>query len=343
MKGFLKAMGTLAGLMVLLVIVLVCMVQFTFPRVRKADQSIKVESTPERVKRGEYLAKNVAGCMGCHSHRDWTVYGHPVKAGTEWGGGEPLFTSVIGLPGTIPPKNLTPYNLKHYSDGELVRVLRTGVRKNGEPLFPFMPYQALAEMEQEDLYSLIAFLRSLPEKANDVPEHKLDVPLNLIVRTIPKTAGDYPKPVDRKNTVAYGKYLVRMGSCTDCHTPVDGHHEALPGMYLAGGFEFPYLNNALKPHPGGGKLRIPNITPDVETGIGGWSKAQFIARFDAWRGKKGQAMYHKLDLDKGDYLPLMPYAEFAGMTDADLGAIYDYLRTVPAVKHAVVRFDPPKI
>ncbi len=51
----------------------------------------------------------------------------------------------------------------------------------------------------------------------------------------------------------------------------------------------------------------------------------------------------KLDLDKGDYLSLMPYSEYAGMTDADLGAVYDYLQSIPAVKNQVVRFEPPKI
>ncbi len=343
MKGFLKAMGAIVGLLILLVVVLIGVVKFSFPRVQKADQTLKVETTPARLQRGEYLVKNVAGCMGCHSQRQWDVLGHPAKPGTEFMGGDTIFDEKIGLPGKVYPANITPYRLKHYSDGELVRVLRTGVRKDGEPLFPLMPYQALAEMEQEDLYSVVAYLRSLPEKAHDVPDHQLAPPVNLIVRTIPKTAPDYPTPVDRKDTVAYGKYLVRMGSCTDCHTPVDDKHAPLPGMFLAGGQEYPYLNSKLEKHPGGGKLRVPNITPDVETGIGSWTKAQFIARFAEWRGKKLEAKHVKLDLDKGDYLPLMPYAEYAGMTDADLGAIYDYLHQVPAVKNAVERFEKPKI
>ena len=344
MKKLLKFVGWTLGVLVLLIASALTYVVLALPKVAPADQSLKIDVTPARVKRGEYLATSVGACMGCHSQRDWTVYGHPVKPGTEWAGGEPLFDARIGLPGTIHPKNLTPYNLKGYSDGELVRVIRTGVRKNGQPLFPFMPYQALAEMEQEDLYSVVAFLRSLPSKANDVEDHKLQPPLNVIVHLIPQDAPPYPKPIDHKDTVAYGKYLVRMGSCTDCHTPVKvSDHSPLPGMYLAGGQEFPYLNNKLEKHPGGGVLRIPNITPDKETGIGNWSKKDFIARFADWRGKKAEAKHVKLDLDKGDYLPLMPYGEYGNMTDEDLGAIYDYLHQIPAVKHPVVRFDPPKL
>jgi hypothetical protein len=61
------------------------------------------------------------------------------------------------------------------------------------------------------------------------------------------------------------------------------------------------------------------------------------------RGKKLEAKHVKLDLDKGDYLPLMPYGEYSGMTEEDLGAIYDYLHQVPAIKNEVVRFEKPKI
>jgi hypothetical protein len=343
-KNFLKFFGWAFGTLVLVVLGLITYVMLALPKVAPADQTLKIDVTPARVKRGEYLASSVMACMGCHSQRDWGVYGHPIKPGTEWRGGEPLFDQRIGLPGVIHPKNLTPYNLKNYSDGELVRVIRTGVRKDGQPLFPFMPYQAFASMEQEDLYAIIAFLRSLPTEINDVPDHRLDPPLNVIVHTIPQDAGPYPAPVDHKNTVAYGQYLVKMGSCTDCHTPVDGRHQPLPGLYLAGGQEFPYLNSKLEKHPGGGVLRVPNITPDPETGIGRWTKKDFIARFAEWRGTANlKAKHVSLDLDKGDYLELMPYGEYAGMTDEDLGAIYDYLHSIPAVKRTVVRFEPPKI
>lgn len=330
------------GLLVLVVATLLSYVRYALPKVQPADQSLKVEITPARLERGQYLAENAAGCMGCHSQRDWSVLGHPLKPGTFGAGGDPIFDKPT-MPGRVHPPNITPYNLKSWTDGELVRVLRTGVRKDGEPLFPFMPYQSYAQMSQEDLYSIIAYLRSLPEVKNDVLPRRLDPPLNLIVRTIPKDAPPFPEPVDRKDGVAYGKYLVTLGSCSDCHTPVNDKHEPLPGMFLAGGQEFKYVGSDLKAHPGGGVLRVPNITADPETGIGSWSKGQFIARFAEWRGAKGKARMKKLDLDRGDYLPIMPYVEFAGMSDADLGAIYDYLRSVPPVKNAVKRFDPPTL
>ncbi len=344
MKRVFKIVGGIVGVLVVIAAGGVSYVTMALPKVAAADETLKIESTPERIARGDYIANHVAACGGCHSVRQWTVMGHPVKPGTEFQGGDSLFDTRIGLPGSVYPKNLTPYNLKKYSDGELVRVIRTGVRKDGSPLFPMMPYQAFASMEQEDLYSVIAYLRSLPEKVNDVPDHKLQLPMSVIVHLIPKEAGPFPTPIDRTNTVAYGQYLVKIGSCTDCHTQVDEKtHNPLPGMFLAGGRAFPYLNSKMQPHPGGGTLRIPNITPDSATGIGAWTKEAFLARFAEWRGDKLLAKEIPLDLDKGDYMPLMPYGEFAGMTDQDLGAIYDYLRTIPAVHHPVVRFDPPKL
>jgi Cytochrome c len=342
-KRFLKWVGAIAGLLCVVAVGSVIYIVSALPRVAAADQTLRIESTPGRVQRGEYLAHHVAGCAGCHSVRDWNVNGHPIKAGTEFQGGEPIFDERTGLPGQVYPKNLTPYNLQRYSDGELVRVIRTGVRRDGQPLFPLMPYQAYASMTQEDLYSVVAYLRSLPTKVNDVPDHRLQLLASLIVHTIPKDAGPFPPPSDRGNTVAYGQYLVKMASCTDCHTAVDAQtHEPVPGMYLAGGLELPYLNSKLQRHPGGGVMRVPNITPDAATGIGTWTKEAFLARFAEWRGDRLAGKHVRLDLDKGDYMPAMPYAAFAGMTDADLGAIYDYLRTIPAVNHGVVRFDPPK-
>jgi mono/diheme cytochrome c family protein len=338
----LRGIGALVGVLVLALAGLLTYVRFALPKVAPADQSLRIAASPQRLARGKYLAEHVAGCMGCHSQEDWHTQGHPVLPGTEFAGGDTIFGPAIGLPGQITPKNLTPYNLKSYSDGELVRVLRTGVRKNGEPLFPLMPYQHIAAMTQEDLYSLVVYLRALPERKVDVPDHRLDFPMNFIVRTIPQDAPPYPKPVDPKDTVAYGKYLVEIGSCADCHSPVDGKHHPIPGMFLAGGQEFPYFNSKLQRHPGGGVLRIPNITPDKDTGIGNWTKEQFLAHFHAWQGQSGRAQRMHLDLDRGDYVMLMPYVEMSGLSDRDLGAIYDYLRSIPAVKHSVDRFEPPQ-
>jgi mono/diheme cytochrome c family protein len=310
------------------------------PKVGPADQNLKIEGSKERIARGEYLAQHVADCMGCHSQRDFSMFGGPIIPGSEFAGGEKVFDRRIGLPGVILPKNITPYNLKGWSDGELVRALRSGVSKDGRPLFPMMPYQHFADMTQEDLYSIIAYLRTLKENKNEVAKTELDFPVNLIVRTIPKEAGPYPADPG-KDPAAHGRYLVRMANCVECHSPVDAHHNVVEGMEFAGGQEFPLLNieGDLSALPDG-KARTANLTPDKETGLGSWSKQAFLDRFRSWRGKEGQAKVVKLK--NGDFMSPMPWLLFAGMTDQDLGDIYEYLRTVKPVKNAVVKFTPPK-
>jgi hypothetical protein len=99
-------------------------------------------------------------------------------------------------------------------------------------------------------------------------------------------------------------------------------------MNMAGGqtFNFP-----------GGVVRSLNITPDNETGIGTWTKEDFIARFRFYSGEEAHNV--PVNIEK-DFNTPMPWLMYAGMTDEDLGALYDYLRTVTPVKNRVERFTP---
>jgi hypothetical protein len=89
------------------------------------------------------------------------------------------------------------------------------------------------------------------------------------------------------------------------------------------------------PLPTGGHVTSKNITPDAETGIGKWTKEMFVATFQS-RGKPEGAFQVK----PGQRQTLMPWNMYGGMTAEDLGTIYDYLRTVPAVRNQVVDFEP---
>src|SRR6516225_8964286 len=117
-------------------------------------KELKVQATPARVARGEYLASSVAGCMVCHSNRDEHVYALPIKDGTLGMGGE-VFSRELGFPGNIYAANLTPYHLGGCSDGELFRAITSGVSKDGHALFPIMNYPAYGRMDQEDVFSII--------------------------------------------------------------------------------------------------------------------------------------------------------------------------------------------
>lgn len=288
-------------------------------------KQLKVEATPERLARGRYLTEHVAACTDCHSTRDWSRFAGPVIAGTEGKGGE-RFDAAAGVPGTLYAGNITPAGIGKYSDGELIRAITTGVTKERRALFPLMPWQNYGHLCESDIEAVVAYLRSLAPIDSQVPASKLDFPVNLLVRTLPAAAQPWACP-DSGDEAQRGRYLTTVAGCADCHTPME-KGAPIPGMAFAGGFAF-----AL---PTGGVVRSANITPDTETGIGGWSKQTFVARFAAMRGEGSTP-----PVKRGDFQTVMPWKAFAGMTDQDLGAIYTYLTSQPAVKSPVVRFTAP--
>ena len=105
-----------------------------------------------------------------------------------------------------------------------------------------------------------------------------------------------------------GRYQAVLGDCEGCHT-------APGGKPFAGGLvlETPF-----------GKIAVPNITPDRDTGIGSWSEAEFMDVLRAGRAPGGERLY-----------PAMPYPAYAKMHDGDIKALWTYLRTVAPVRHAV--------
>lgn len=323
MKKFFKFFLYGGAVIVLAVVVFIIYFNSTYPKV-EPPKDIKVEITPERLARGEYLANHVTVCMDCHSERDWTKFAGPVIPGTAGKGGELFNEDLGGVPGTLHAKNITPAGIGNWSDGELMRLITNGVTKDDKAIFPLMPYLSYNNLTQEDLYSLVAYVRSLKPIENMVEESSLNFPLNFIVKTIPPEKFIPSEDVDRTDKVKYGEYLVKIAGCADCHTPaVKG--EPLPGMLLAGGFEFKMP---------GGTVRSMNITPDEETGIGVWSTDDFINRFKNFDPDSSEF----IPVKKGEFNTPMPWIMYAGMTNEDLEAIYSYLRTVQPVNHLVERF-----
>lgn len=321
MKKFLKILGIIVGVGVVVIIGGVIYLYAAFPKV-SPPSNIKVDATPERLARGKYLANHVVGCVDCHSVRDWNYFAGPITPGTEGKGGE-RFGEELGFPGNLYATNITPAGLGNWTDGEMIRAITAGVNKDGRALFSLMPYLSFAQLSQEDLYSIVAYIRSLPPIQNSVPASTLNFPMNLIVRTIPRDAKPDPAP-DTSDMIAYGKYLVTIGACTDCHTPAE-KGQPLPGMDYAGGFAFLL--------PDGNIVRSANITSDNATGIGGWTKEFFIKRFKLYDNPEAQ----KIPAEKGK-ITVMPWTALAGITERDLGAMYSYLRTIHPVKNKVEKF-----
>jgi len=325
MKKLLKNLGIIVGIVILVAIGGYVYLNIAFPKT-DPPMNVTVQETGLRIERGEYLANHVTTCMDCHSEHDTKLFSYVVKPGTLGKGGDRLDES-MGFPGKVYFKNITPAALGKWSDGELIRAITCGVNKDGKALFPIMPYLNYNKLSQEDLYSIVAYVRSLKPIEKVVPETELNFPLSLIVKTIPLEKYTPNNPVDKSDVVKYGKYLVTIASCFNCHTRMN-KGEPLPGMDFAGGEEFILFN-------GHSVVRSANITPDNQTGIGSWTKEVFISRFKYY------------DSDSTRYVPVgpdefntvMPWTMFAGMKEEDLGAIYEYLRTIKPVNNLVQRWS----
>lgn len=315
----------LSSLLVLLLVITIGLayIKIALPNVSPAED-LKINANPEMIEHGKYLADHVMLCTDCHSLRDWTMYAAPYDEKLKGGGGE-IFNEDMGFPGTFYSKNLTPHNLNNWTDGEIFRAMVTGVSKDGSPLFPVMPYKNYQKLDREDLYAVIAYLRTLPTVENDVPESSANFPMNFILHTIPGDAKVENKRPDRSNSIAYGEYMFTAASCADCHTQAE-HGEPIEGMELAGGFEF---------HLPNGTVRSANITPDEETGIGSWTKEAFMAKFKSF----SDSVFAPTPVQEGELNTIMPWIMYSGMKEEDLGAIYEYLRTVKPIKNKVVTFE----
>ncbi|MCF6406451.1 c-type cytochrome [Chitinophaga filiformis] len=322
-KTILRILATVVLLVVLVAISGYSYLRFALPNVGAAPD-ITIERTPARIARGSYLVNHVAGCTDCHSQRDFSKLAGPVLPDSRGAGGV-RFDQSFGFPGVFYSKNITPYGLSKWSDGEIYRAITSGVDRHGKTLFPVMPYTSYGKMQTEDVYAIIAYLRTLPAVPNDVPASSADFPVSLLMNLTPAD----PQPVahvDRADTVGYGRYLVMTAGCADCHTyKVQGKDS---GDAFAGGTAFPL--------PGGGMSRAANLTPDKETGLGSWTAEQFVARFKAFT----DSATRNQPVAKGGFNTMMPWAYYSGMDTSDLRSIYTYLKTLKPVHHQVAKFTP---
>jgi len=315
MKTLLKVLGGIVLVVLALAATALAWLALKKPAARAASTE-KVEATPARLERGKYLTEHVSNCVDCHSDH-FTTYAFPVKPGTEGQGGY-IFDKQIGFPGVVAAQNITPdpeTGLGNWTDGEIIRAMREGVDRKGDALFPMMPYQHFRYMSDEDAKSIVAYIRTLKPIRNQVPAKHLDFPVNFVAKFIPKPLDGPVSAPDASNRVEYGHYLTRIGGCYECHTPHEEKGGLIESRPFAGGWEMkgPW-----------GRVITANITPAPHTFMGQATKEQFIGRFRAFASLNAS----NAPAPAPGRNTVMPWLGFAHMTDEDLGAIYDYLKTV---------------
>ncbi len=296
-------------------VLLLLAIQFTIgwrpflgPR-KRATTDRKFEATPERLARGRYLTRGLLGCEICHTVRDWTQHGAPASGMELAGQALPL----PGFPGNMVAPNLTPdreTGAANWSDDQIARAIREGIKHDDSTLFPIMPYMVYRNLSDEDLAAVVVYLRSLAPVRNPLPPSKVNFPVNYLVRGAPQPV---TRPVPYPNlsdTLARGKYLVSVGC---------GCHDAFDKMPFAGGevLRGPW-----------GEVTSANITPDP-SGISYYSETTFLTTM-----RTGYVGARKLN-------SIMPFGEFKELADDDLKAMFAYLKTLPPIKHRVDNSLPP--
>ncbi len=248
--------------------------------------------------RGAYVART-ADCMACHRE--------------DYSGGVAIETPI----GNIYSTNISPskrYGIGNYTEEDLKKALQKG-RAPSHQIYPAMPYPSYHGMTDDDISALFAYFQTVPpiEKAPKKTTH-LPFPLNIRTLMLAWNIINVPSTeniVGLTSTQQRGEYLVNNTEhCGTCHTPRNLTQGLDKDKYLSGA---PL-----------GKWYAPNITPDIDTGIGRWSEQDIITYL-----RTGM-------LDKRAYAG-GPMAEAVAhstryLTDADLSAMASYLKVVPVIK-----------
>jgi mono/diheme cytochrome c family protein len=276
-----------------------------YPKMRPAP-SMTAARTPEALERGRYLV-TALGCGNCHSPIDETRPGDfPVESRLFAGR---VFAASMGLPGTVVAPNISPdpeSGLGQWTDGEIARAIREGVSRDGRPLFPMMNYQNYAKLPDSDVMAMVAYLRTVKPMQGSPGQTKLDFPVNMLIRTVPRPLEASPAPMPPPGAER-GKVLIALGMCTECHTQAE-KGQPKPGLHLAGGTRMPGP---------WGVVYAANITSHPSAGIGAYSDEDLKRVFREGKNRSGRSLW------------VMPWSATRHLTDDDLNSLIAALRQIP--------------
>jgi mono/diheme cytochrome c family protein len=276
--------------------------------------NVKATTDSAVVARGKSLVYGPAHCANCHTSEEMDDALHRGEE-VALSGGRPFILPL----GTIYTRNLTPdkeTGIGNMTDGEIARLLRYGVRANGTAVLDIMPFHNTSDA---DLSAIISYLRQQQPVTKKIPDNNLNLLGKAVQAFVIKPvypSGPVPLAVKEDTTAAYGEYIANsIANCRGCHTNRDLMTGAFIGEDYAGGLHFEEATDT-----GKYALITPNLTPDKTGRITGWSQQQFIDRF-----RMGP-------LVKGTH---MPWGPFSRMSDNELKAIYNFLKTTKPVRNEV--------
>ena len=266
------------------------------------------------VQRGSYLVNTILACGNCHTPRD--ASGALISERALSGG---LTITTPAFVATAP--NITSdrdTGIGNWSDVEIKRALVEGVRPDhgrlpGVPLAAVMPVGFYKALLPDDLDAVVAYLRTVRPVRNTVPDPEYMAPVRRAL--YPDAEAGFIK-AGLSNSVRRGAYLVTIGHCMECHSAWSaGGADYKDGLGRGGRPFGPVLIQGLASTWRGAVA--PNITSDPTVGIGTWTDAEIERAIRQGIARDGHRLY-----------PPMAFPFYAGLSDADIGDIVAYLRTL---------------
>jgi mono/diheme cytochrome c family protein len=259
-------------------------------------------SDSDLVKKGQYLA-TAGDCVACHTAP----------------GGKPLAGGLtVSTPfGPMVTPNITPdkeTGIGGYSDDQFYKAMHDGIGADGDYLYPVFPFQWYTRVSRDDVLAIKAYLFSLEPVHAEQKVNQLRFPFNIRAslvgwRELFFKAGEFTPDTSKSAEINRGKYLVTgLGHCGECHTA----HNSLGGTEKTEAYQGAVIDG----------WYAPNITSDIQQGIGGWSDAQLVS-------------YLKTGIAPGKGIVAGPMAQvvtesLSKLTDGDIKAIAAYLKSIPA-------------
>lgn len=325
MKRVLRGVGVLVGVLVALVVAFVVYVETTSSsRTRYPDTPMPVgiaaSTDPTVIEHGRALAQGVCHCAACHgaydgAHQEALREDVPLSGGLELHNPFGLFR----VPNITSDRET---GIGAWSDAEIARVIRTGVRRDGE--LSVTMGLAVGDLGDDDLAAIVSYLRTLPPVSHAVAPSEPSFLALAFVTFMPIPPGSPAAvegvPEEPEPSVARGEYLAGIGMCVGCHTPARHDDPLSPDLSrrFSGGDPLPGHDPA---HP---ELEYapPNLTSDPDTGsTGRMSEEQWLDRFRRiGRTAPGSPM---------------PWENFQRISDGDLRSIYRYVHALPPIRRDV--------
>jgi len=272
------------------------------PPAKPAAQSAR-NAQKALIERGKYLAQ-AGDCIACH-----TVPGGKIFAGNR----------AMPTPfGTLYAPNITPdpdTGIGKWSADDFFKMMRTGRSRNGDLLYPAMPFASYTKVTRADTDAIYAYLRSVPAVRQASRQHDLRFPYNnraLLIgwRTLYFKEGEYVPDKTRSAEWNRGAYLVEgLGHCAMCHTPINALGGSSQERAFQGGL-IPMQN-----------WYAPSLTSNKEAGLGNWEIQDIIDLLQKGVSNRGTV-----------YGPMaeVTFNSLQFLTTEDVRAMAVYLKSLPA-------------